>query len=67
MVTDDIDDIPPSELEFETRYGDDTPPLMASVPEPLPSHWGKTTSQARTTSPQYMAFLNRHRESMKNG
>lgn len=52
-----------TEREFETRYGNDTPPLMASVPEPPPSHWGKTTSQARTLSPQYLDFLNRHRES----
>ncbi len=65
MATDD--DIPLSEKEFETRYGNDSPPLMASVPEPPPSHWGVTTSQARTASAQYMAFLQRHRESQKNG
>ena len=59
MATDE--DIP--ELEFETRYGNDTPPLMASVPEPPPSHWGKSTSQARTLSPQYLQFLSKHRES----
>jgi len=34
------------------RRGDDTPPLMASVPEPPPSHWGKLTSQSRTLSPR---------------
>lgn len=44
------------------RYGDDTPPLMALVPEPPPSHWGKLTSQSRTNSPQYMAFLKKHKE-----
>lgn len=65
MATDD--DIPLSEKEFETRYGNDSPPLMASVPEPPPSHWGKTTSRARTSSPQYMAFLKRHWESKENG
>lgn len=43
-------------------HGDDTPPLMAKVPEPPPSHWGKVTSQGRTASPQYMAFLKKHKE-----
>jgi len=32
------------------------------VPEPPPSHWGKLTSQSRTLSPQYMAFLKKHKE-----
>jgi len=53
--------------EAEFRYGNDTPPLMSSVPEPPPSHWGKTTSQARTTSPQYLDFLKRHREGRSDG
>jgi hypothetical protein len=44
------------------RTGDDTPPLMAGVPEPPPSHWGKITSQSRTLSPQYVAFLSRNKE-----
>jgi hypothetical protein len=44
------------------RYGDDTPPLVARVPDPPPSHWGKMTSQSRTTSPQYMEFLKKHKE-----
>jgi hypothetical protein len=44
------------------RRGDDSPPLMASVPEPPPSHWGKLTSQSRTLSPQYVAFLKRSKE-----
>jgi hypothetical protein len=48
--------------ELQARYGDDTPPLMSKVPEPPPSHWGKLTSQSRTLSPQYMAFLNKHKE-----
>lgn len=64
MVTDD--DIRP-EAEFEARYGNDSPPLMARVPEPPPSHWGVTTSQARTSSPQYLEFLKRHQEGRKNG
>ena len=56
------DDTPIDKRDFEPRYGNDTTPLMASVPEPPPSHWGKMTSTARTLSPQYMAFLNKHRE-----
>lgn len=43
--------------EFDRRIGDDTPPLMNSVPEPPPSHWGKLTSQGRTASPAYLRFL----------
>jgi len=50
------------ERELQSRYGDDTPPLMSRVPEPPPSHWGKLTGQSRTSSPQYMAFLNKHKE-----
>jgi hypothetical protein len=65
MATDE-DDFP-REMEFESRYGNDAPPLMSSVPEPPPSHWGVTTSQARTTSPQYLDFLKRHREGRTNG
>lgn len=60
MATDD--DIPLSEKDFESRYGDDTPPVMASVPEPPPSHWGKITSQGRTMSAQYLKFLGKHTE-----
>lgn len=63
MATDD--EAPLSERDFERRYGNDTPPLMASVPEPPPSHWGTITSQARTTSPQYLEFLRRHRKEMQ--
>jgi hypothetical protein len=44
------------------RYGGDTAPLMTLVPEPPPSHWGKITSQGRTNSPQYQAFLKKHKE-----
>lgn len=61
------DDDHPTEREFESRYGNDAPPLMASVPEPPPSHWGVTTSQARTMSPQYIEFLKRHKEGRKDG
>ena len=47
--------------EFKRRisYGDDSTPLMAKVPEPPPSHWGKVTSQSRTLSPAYVEFLKR--------
>jgi hypothetical protein len=48
--------------EFQAMLSADTPPLMAKVPEPPPSHWGKLTSQSRTLSPQYMAFLQKHKE-----
>ena len=58
-----IDDRTPIEKrDFDRRIGDDTPPLMTKVPEPPPSHWGKLTSQSRTLSPQYMAFLQKHKE-----
>lgn len=50
------------ERDFEPRYGNDSTPLMASVPEPPPEHWGKLTSTARTLSPQYLEFLRRNRE-----
>lgn len=47
--------------EFKRRitHGDDSPPLMAKVPEQPPSHWGKVTSQSRTLSPAYVQFLKR--------
>lgn len=47
--------------EFKRRitHGDDSPPLMAKVPEQPPSHWGKVTSQSRTLSPAYVEFLKR--------
>lgn len=48
--------------ELQSRYGDDTPPLMSRVPEPPPSHWGKLTSQSRTLSPQYLKFLQKRKE-----
>lgn len=52
------------EQEFRRHLvtGDDTPPLMARVPEPPPSHWGKITSQSRTLSPAYVEFLKRSKE-----
>jgi len=53
--------------DFDVRfYGNDDAPLMSRVPEPPPSHWGVTTSQARTLSPQYIEFLKRHNEGKKN-
>jgi len=50
-------------------YGDDSTPVMASVPEQAPSGWGKLTSQARTLSPAYMQFLerNRNRKEARDG
>jgi hypothetical protein len=56
------EDEPIDKRDFEPRYGNDTTPLMALVPEQPPSHWGKLTSTARTLSPQYLAFLNKHKE-----
>lgn len=61
------DDIDVEEFRSATRSGDDTTPLMALVPEPPPSHWGKITSTPRTASPQYVAFLNRHKEVQRDG
>lgn len=66
MATDD-DPILDVSRDFEPRYGNDTTPLMAIVPEPPPSHWGKLTSAARTLSPQYLAFLNKHKEVRRDG
>lgn len=57
--------IDPQEFKRRVAQGDDSPPLMALVPEPPPSHWGKVTSQARTLSPQYVEFLNRCKEAQK--
>lgn len=51
------------ETELRSRQvAGDTTPLVSLVPEPPPSHWGKLTSQSRTLSPQYMAFLKKHKE-----
>lgn len=61
MATDD-EPILDVSRDFERRFGNDTAPLMASVPEPPPAHWGKLTSAARTLSPQYLAFLGKHKE-----
>jgi hypothetical protein len=47
----------PRYIRVAGYYGDDSPPLMNLVPEAPPSHWGKMTSQQRTTSPQYLKFL----------
>ena len=56
------DQIDAEEFRAATRYGNDQTPLMAYVPEPPPSHWGKLTSTPRTASPQYLAFLDKHKE-----
>lgn len=39
------------------RYGDDTTPLVSTVQDPPPSHWGTVTSRGRTLSQQYLKFL----------
>lgn len=43
------------------RYGNDDTPLMAFVPEPPPSHWGKTLTD-RTKSEAYTKFRLRARQ-----
>lgn len=43
------------------RFGNDDTPLMAYVPEPPPSHWGKTLTD-RTKSEAYAQFLLRARK-----
>lgn len=48
--------------ELHDKVGDDSTPLISLVREDPPSHWGSLTSQSRTLSPQYLAFLNRHKE-----
>jgi hypothetical protein len=50
------------ERDFQPRCGNDSTPLMSLVPEPPPAHWGRMTSTARTLSPQYLAFLGKHKE-----
>lgn len=51
----------------QVQYGDDSNPVMAGVPEPPPSHWGKITSQARTLSAQYLKFLGRKDKEAPSG
>jgi hypothetical protein len=60
-----IQEIPDNPL----AYGNDSAPLMASVPEPPPSHWGKLTSRKRTDSVSYLLFLEKHKrkEAQDNG
>lgn len=50
----------------ERRFGDDTPPLFSSVRD-QPYSRGCLTSQARTTSPQYIEFLKRHHKEVRDG
>lgn len=45
----------------EPRAGNDSPPLFASVRD-QPYSRGSLTSQARTTSPAYIQFLQRLKE-----
>lgn len=61
------EDIDVEELQPGRSYGNDTTPLMAYVPEAPPSHWGKLTSAPRTASPQYLAFLKKHKEVRDGG
>lgn len=37
--------------------GDDSPPAYSNIPEPSPSHWGRLTSNPRTASASYLAFV----------
>ena len=62
-----MDEIDPSEECF--RYGNDTSPLMNSIPEPPQSHWGKVTTD-RSASEAYTKFLmdaKRRNREKKNG
>lgn len=64
MATNDEDASP---LATDTgRYGDDTPPLFASVRD-QPYSRGCMTSQARTMCPQYIEFLKRHTKEVRDG
>lgn len=57
---------PPSDDHIDIRDlrggGDDSPPLMSKVVDQPPAAYGGVTSTARTLSPQYISFLNRHKE-----
>jgi hypothetical protein len=44
---------------MNVKRGDDSTPLVSLVSDPPPSHWGKITSQSRTSCPQYIKFLKR--------
>lgn len=56
------DEPPIDPREFPQRHGDDTTPIMALVRD-QPYGRGGITSESRTASPAYMAFLKRARES----
>jgi hypothetical protein len=62
--TEDTEDIEFGDLR---RGGDDSPPLMALVPDPPPSHWGKVTSQPRTMSAAYVRFLSGMKKESTDG
>lgn len=51
-------------LLLSRRCGNDTTPLVSMVPD-QPYSRGVVTSQGRTNSPQYMAFLKRARDEAK--
>jgi hypothetical protein len=59
-----IDDADIDHREFESRRGDDSTPLMALVRD-QPYVRGKLTSEGRTTSREYQAFLERNRNGRK--
>lgn len=56
-----IDDGEIDQREFQSRVGDDTPPLFASVRD-QPYCRGCLTSESRTASLDYQRFLQRHKE-----
>lgn len=66
-----MSDIDPYSLEI--AVGDDSPPTMKYAPERQGSSWGSMTSQPRTASSAFLAFVEKHkatrlaREEEKNG
>lgn len=65
MVNSD-DYIDHEDFRAATRYGNDSTPLMAYVPEPPPASWGKLTSTPRTMSAAYLAFLEKNRKDVRD-
>jgi hypothetical protein len=59
-----IEDADIDRREFESRRGDDSTPLMALVRD-QPYVRGKLTSEGRTASREYQAFLKRNRDGRK--
>jgi hypothetical protein len=59
-----IDDDDIDKREFESRRGNDSTPLMALVRD-QPYVRGMLTSEGRTASREYQAFLERNRNGRK--